>query len=263
MQNTSTLPWPSGERHHELPPSVATFIADRLEDQILEGRRAPGSPLLQLQLVEEFGVSRMPVRDALALLEQRHLAVRVPRKGMIVRPVTAQSVRAIFAARRLLETEIIRLAVASLADDDLATLETIVARQRAAAVVGDLAALRAADRTFHATIWHAAGNEVLEELAATVWRRALQARSVGHRLPGWGAKSVLRHERIVQALRQRDVREAVAAVVGAVEAAETEILAQLDAVEAAETGARPRLATGEAASAGEPDVGAEGEATAP
>ncbi len=198
---------------------MATFIADRLEDQILEGRRAPGSPLLQLQLVEEFGVSRMPVRDALALLEQRHLAVRVPRKGMIVRPVTAQSVRAIFAARRLLEAEIIRLAVASLADDDLATLETIVARQRAATVAGDLAALRAADRIFHATIWHAAGNEVLEELAATVWRRALQARSVGHRLPGWGAKSVLRHERIVQALRQRDVREAVAAVVGAVEAA--------------------------------------------
>src|SRR5690349_14068604 len=104
---------------YELPPNVATFVADRLEEQILDGKRAPGSPLLQLDLVAEFGVSRVPVRDALALLEQRHLAVRVPRKGVIVRPVTRQSVRDVFASRRLIEAEIARLAVGRVEEADL------------------------------------------------------------------------------------------------------------------------------------------------
>ncbi|HEX2035651.1 MAG TPA: GntR family transcriptional regulator [Chloroflexota bacterium] len=225
---------PVTETHHpppseyDLPPNVATFVADRLEEEILDGRRAPGSPLLQLDLVAEFGVSRVPVRDALALLEQRHLAVRLPRKGVIVRPVTPRSVRAVFAARRLLEAEITRLAVHAITDGDLATLEAIVERQRAA---GDLRAVRAADRDFHATIWRACGNEVLEELVETVWRRALQARSVGHRTPGWSEKSLARHERIVQALRRRDAQAAVAAAVDAVDGAEAEILAQLGAPE--------------------------------
>jgi DNA-binding GntR family transcriptional regulator len=158
----------------------------------------------------------MPVRDALALLEQRHLAVRVPRKGVIVRPVTPRSVRAIFAARRLLETEITRLAVDVVGDEDLAAPDAIVERQRAAGAAGDLKAVRAADRDFHATIWRAGGNEVLEELGETVWRRALQARSVGHRTSGWSARSVARHERIVAALRRRDSQRAAAAAVDAV-----------------------------------------------
>ena len=212
---------------YDLPPNVATFVADRLEDQILDGRRAPGSPLLQLDLVEEFGVSRMPVRDALALLEQRHLAVRVPRKGVIVRPVSPRSVRALFAARRLLEREITRLAVEGITEDDVAALATIVDRQRAAGAAGDLKAVRAADRDFHATIWHACGNEVLEELVETVWRRALQARSVGHKTPGWSEKSLARHERIVHALWRRDAEAAIAAVRDAVDSAEAEILVQL------------------------------------
>ena len=72
-------------------------------------------------------------------------------------------------------------------------------------------------------IWRACGNEVLEELVRTVWLRALQARSVGHRLPGWGGKSIERHGRIVAALRRADADGAAEAARGAVDGAEAEI----------------------------------------
>jgi DNA-binding GntR family transcriptional regulator len=220
-----------------LPPSVAVFVADELEAQILDGQRLPGAPLQQLDLAAEFGVSRVPVRDALALLERRQLAVRLPRKGVIVRPVTPEGVRQVFAARRLLEAEIVRLAAGRIGAAALARLDGVVAAQRSAARAGDLAALRATDREFHAVIWRAGENEVLEELARTVWLRGLAARAVGHRLPGWGEKSIDRHLRIVHALRTGDAGVAAMAVLDAVASAEAEILVQLEgAAGAAEVG---------------------------
>lgn len=223
----------------QLPPNVATSVADALEERILDGQLAPGAALLQLDLAAAFGVSRVPVRDALAILEQRRLAVRVPRKGVIVQPITAQGVRDLFAARRLLEVEITRLAVPRLTTADVAALEATVARQRTAAATRDLATMRAADREFHATIWRACGNAVLEELVVDIWRRALQARSYGHRLPDWGERSIARHGRILAAIRRADVEGATAAAVGAVEAAEAEILTQLDGAARSEEAAAP------------------------
>jgi DNA-binding GntR family transcriptional regulator len=173
------------------------------------------------------------VRDALAVLEQRHLAVRVPRKGVIVRPVTADGVRSVFAARRLLEVEITRLAAERISTAELGLLGAIIARQRAAAPDGDLAVLRAIDREFHSVVWRACGNEVLEELARTVWLRALAARAVGHRAPGWGEKSIERHARILDALERRDAAGAARAARGAVDGAAGEIIAQLEGTETA------------------------------
>src|SRR5688572_710784 len=216
----------------QLPQSVALFVADQVEAQILGGQRAPGAPLHQLDLAAEFGVSRVPVRDALAVLEQRHLAERLPRKGVIVRPVTVEGVRAVFAARRLLEAEITRLATERIGAAGLTDLAAIVAKQRGASRARDLTALGATDREFHSVIWQACGNEVLEELVRTVWLRALAARAVGHRVPGWGEKSIERHERIVDGLKRRDAMAAVAAAIAAVDAAEAEILTQLEGVPA-------------------------------
>jgi DNA-binding GntR family transcriptional regulator len=221
-----------------LPPNVATFVADAIEQSILDGRIAPGTPLLQLDLAASFGVSRVPVRDALAILEQRHLAVRVPRRGVIVRPITPETVRDVFGVRRLLEAEVTRLAVMHITPAELTSLDSIVVQQRAAAasasVVGADAALRelrTLDREFHAVIWHACANAVLEELVGTVWLRALQARAVGHRVPGWGAKSIDRHARIVEALKRQDAAAAIDAALVAVDEAQAEILSQLQKAE--------------------------------
>ena len=80
------------------------MIADRLEDMIHAGMLKPGEHLVQTELAERFGVSRVAVRDALQELIQRGLATRVPRKGTIVRPVSCKIVRDVFAVRRVVES---------------------------------------------------------------------------------------------------------------------------------------------------------------
>jgi DNA-binding GntR family transcriptional regulator len=73
--------------------SLSTAIADRLAEMIHAGALKPGEHLVQTGLAERFGVSRVAVRDALAQLRQRGLAVNVPRKGTIVRPLSCKTVR--------------------------------------------------------------------------------------------------------------------------------------------------------------------------
>jgi DNA-binding GntR family transcriptional regulator len=210
-----------------LPPTVAAFVADALEEDILAGRIAPGAPLHQLDLAAAFGVSRVPVREALHMLLERQLAVRVPRKGVIARPITVQGVRDVFAARRILDAEATRLATARMGPAEIASLEAIIERQRMAARAHDLAVSLATDRTFHATIWGACGNDVLAGLLAALWRMARQAHSVGWRAPDWPDRSIARHERIVAGLRAGDADEAVRRTLAAIDASERDILTRL------------------------------------
>jgi len=63
--------------------NVAQFIAQKIEEMILVGTLAPGQHLVQTDIAAQFGVSRLPVRDALKILEKRELAVTQPRRGVI------------------------------------------------------------------------------------------------------------------------------------------------------------------------------------
>jgi DNA-binding GntR family transcriptional regulator len=224
--------WPDTAR---LPVNVATSLADRLEEAIVTGGLAPGTPLLQLELAAEFGVSRVPVRDALAILERRHLAVRVPRRGVVVRPVTRRSVQEVYSVTRLMEGELTRLAAVRITDAQLDELRRIVGVQRAASAAQDIEAARDADRAFHGAIWRAADHEMLAELMDNVWRRAMQARAVAHRTAGWIERSIVRHELVLGALAAHDPERAVHHAAGAFIAAEDEILAHLDAAAPTQT----------------------------
>jgi DNA-binding GntR family transcriptional regulator len=151
----------------------------------------------------------------------------MPRKGVIARPITLQSVRDVFAARRVLDSEATRLAAARIGPAEIAALERIIERQREAARTRDLTTALAADRSFHAAIWDACGNDVLVGLLAAVWRMARQAHSFGWRAPSWPDRSIARHEQIVAGLRTGNAEEAVRSTLAAIDASERDILARL------------------------------------
>jgi DNA-binding GntR family transcriptional regulator len=133
----------------------------------------------------------------------------------------------VFAARRLLEAEMVRLAVPRLAPHHLDALKEAIAMERHAAASGDLDAERHADQEFHRILWRACGNDVLHDLMGSVWRRVLQARSYRHRAPRWSDHAIAGHERILAAAWRRDAAAAVTATVAAIDAAEAEILTYL------------------------------------
>src|SRR3984893_8789589 len=91
-------------------------LVDALREAILTGRYAPGSRLVQDDLAETFGMSRIPLREALRRLEGEGLVVISPNRGAIVRPLAPKDVVDLYDLRLALESLALRRAAERYAD---------------------------------------------------------------------------------------------------------------------------------------------------
>ena len=92
-------------------PSLVRMAAETLREMVLGGELRPGDRLVEERLTEELGISRPPLREALRLLEQEGLLLSMPRRGVIVTPLSAQDVYEIFTLRTAYERMAIELGV--------------------------------------------------------------------------------------------------------------------------------------------------------
>lgn len=88
------------------PKSMAEQIAQHLAHQIISGQRVAKSRIQELKVVDELNVSRGSVREALLLMERRHLVDILPRKGAMVAELTANSVENLFDVFGILVTRL-------------------------------------------------------------------------------------------------------------------------------------------------------------
>lgn len=103
-------------------------IASELRERIFRGELAGGLPLRQEQIAEEFGVSRIPVREALSRLEAEGLVVRSHNRGCTVATLSFADLLESVEIRKALECAALRLAVPKLTARDAARAEEILAR---------------------------------------------------------------------------------------------------------------------------------------
>lgn len=100
---------------------MATKASDRayaaLRDDIMEWRLAPGTVLQEVEQSERLGVSRTPVREALARLGADGLVAAQRGRGLVVTTVSVESIRQLFDLRRVLEQEAARLAARNRDED--------------------------------------------------------------------------------------------------------------------------------------------------
>ena len=182
------------------PSATPDVIADTLRDEILRGAIAPGAPLRQEELAGRFGVSRLPVRDALLRLEAQGLVDVYPNRGAFVVSLTADEVREIYDLRILLEGDLLERAVPLMTDDDRRRLDA--ARSDAARdalgpgwVDGDW--------RFHRALYEPANRPrqlaMIEQLRGTVARYWSAYRALPERTTEWLAD----HDAIVAACRAR------------------------------------------------------------
>ena len=176
------------------------LIADTLRDEILHGAFAPGQPLRQEELAERFGVSRLPVRDALLRLEAQGLVNVLPNRGAFVVSLTPDEVREIYEMRILLEGDILERAVPRMTADDWRRIDAAHAESVRSAngpewVEGDWA--------FHRALYEPAGRPrqlaTIEQLRGTVARYW----TVRDTLPSRSAEWLADHDAIVEACRAR------------------------------------------------------------
>ena len=176
------------------------LIAETIREEILLGALAPGQPLRQEELAERFGVSRLPVRDALFRLEAQGLVHVYPNRGAFVISLSADEVREVYEMRVLLEGDIVERAVPRMIAEhwrriDAAHAESVRSASGAEWVEGDWA--------FHRALYEPA--ERPRQLAAIEQLRATVARywTVRDALPSRSAEWLADHDAILAACRAR------------------------------------------------------------
>jgi len=210
--------------------NTAGVIAQSLKEMIYEADLKPGQPLIQERIAEMFHVSRVPVRDALQLLVSMGIAVNVPRRGVIVRPLSRALLADLFEVRKILEGAAIRLVYPACTADLRRRLQDLIREQAACLRTGDVRRQGRLDDAFHRELYGDIGNQRLLEFILSNWELIRQARCASVVAPNhgkvWIATSMERHRRIVAALAKSKAA-AVAAVTDSIESSKREIIRSL------------------------------------
>lgn len=181
-------------------PSAAERAYQHLKQAILEQVYPGGLLISEGEIAEAAGVSRTPVREALLRLEADGLVALYPKRGALIRPVSAREIADVIEARRLVELHAAERVWPRRAEIR-ADLARWLTEMRQAYAAGDVTALMAADRAFHATVVEAAGNEILAELYHRLRDRQLRMGEAGFRLsPGWAEVVLAEHAAQLAAL---------------------------------------------------------------
>ncbi|WGD38091.1 GntR family transcriptional regulator [Lysinibacter sp. HNR] len=146
-------------------------VAEWLRNDILDGLRLPGSKLVERDLADEFGVSRVPVRDALKILETEGLVTLRPRTWAVVREFTPQDVADLDEVRSALEVLVFRLAAQRCDDNGRERLRSILETEKAGARASNTVMSRRAAADFHEAATEIAGNELLSKIAESIRSR--------------------------------------------------------------------------------------------
>jgi DNA-binding GntR family transcriptional regulator len=156
-----------------------------LERKIIRMELAPGLKLAEEDLCRDYGVSRSPLREALRLLEASGLAVRAPRQGVRVAPMSLENLDHLFACRLPLEA----LAAESIIDNPcreeaIQLVEQALAAMRASFATGDREGCFDANVNLTNALHEGADNAVLRPLLALVDKPALRYRYLAYATRG-------------------------------------------------------------------------------
>ena len=183
----------------------------RLRDAILDGTLEPGEHLKDAELSEWLGLSRTPLREALARLEEYGLVETAPNRYTRVAPLTRRDARDAFPVVAALHALAAALGVPRISDDELAAMRAANEDFAKALGKGDVDRAMETDDRFHAVLVQASANREiarsLERLMPKV-KRLEQARFGSLA----GRRSVEQHERIITLCAARKTAEAAEAV---------------------------------------------------
>jgi len=220
MQNS---PWPTYQ------PKKSTLVAEWVLEQIRsqvypEGTKLPS----EREIAQTLSMSRPPVREALSALQIAGIVEIRPGDGTYVKSATpanemvsntisvleeSESPFEVMQARRVLEEGIIRVAAIQATDEDVVRLEQALERMEDAVEHSDLSRYFQSNREFHLAVAAATHNSVLQKLLKSLllseekklWQESIQ-RYLSD--PDHIKKYTARHERILQAIKKKDVDKA-------------------------------------------------------
>lgn len=154
---------------------LAVRVHEQIASEIVDGTLKPGTSLVQEQVAAQYGVSRTPVRDALAQVAMEGLATLVPGSGYVVNDLTSQDIHDVFEVRHALEQLAIQQALGCHTPTQLVQLR---------ALIDEFETLDAADaeeqfrlgKAFHLKLIEPCPNQYLCETLNSIWEHPIQRR---------------------------------------------------------------------------------------
>ena len=183
---------------------ISDVLREKIEEQIATGALLPGSALDEATLVQQHGVSRTPVREALIQLAAEGLIEMRPRHGAVVTSIGPTRLMEMFEVMAELEALCARLAARRMQDSERSAL---LAAHQACAQAGaaqDSDGYFYCNERFHAAIYAGSHNLFLSEQALQLQRRLRPYRRLQLRVRNRMGTSLAEHEAVVQAILAGD-----------------------------------------------------------
>lgn len=188
--------------------NISDDVADALRNMIVDGSLPAGERINEVHLSQQLGVSRTPLREALARLEHEGALEAFPRIGYFVRPLTVEEFEQIYAIRPILEPVALRLAGLP-SPEQVKRLDELNRRIEKARDADEVIGL---DDEWHLELVSACPNKVLVDLIKQFARRTRRYEIALMRERRNVLASLTEHKTIMAALRKRNLDGACAAL---------------------------------------------------
>ncbi len=188
--------------------NTATQVRDGIENDILTGALSPGDRLDEMSLANRFGVSRTPIREALAQLDSVGLIELRLNRGAIVAQAGPEQLVEMFEVMAELEGMAARLAARRVSAIDRKTIGAALEDCRRAAERGESDAYYYENERFHQAIYTASRNGFLIDQCLTLQRRLRPYRRLQLRAQNRVKTSLREHDDIVDAIFAGDSQQA-------------------------------------------------------
>jgi len=192
----------------ERPKTAQEAVLREIRVRLLDGRINPGDAIRPDVFGAELGVSAVPVREALRILEGEGQVSYRPHRGYLVTKLDIEDLKEIHRVRELLEEEAVRCAMPKLTKaHDKRMREALVDIEEAK---GEVVKVKAANRDFHFTLMEASEMPHLLRVISWLWDASEPYCSLFFVLPENQAMVDDEHEKILEAVEARDVETTIA-----------------------------------------------------
>lgn len=211
------------------------LIVEALRKAILRGEYKAGQNLRQEELADRFGVSRIPVREAMRQLEAEGLITIYPNRGAIVTELSALEAQELYEIRLALETTALRLAIPKITPEELRRAEEILTRTDRETETNNLGEL---NWEFHAALYLPAGRPRLFGMIHNLHLSVDRYMRFEYTALDYLGKSQIEHRSLLAACGEKETEKAVALLTEHIEAAGKLLVAYLEQQNLASEGAK-------------------------
>ncbi len=184
------------------------IVYEELKRRILTGLIRPGMRMMEVDLADEMGVSRTPVREAIRKLEKENLVTIRPGKGAYASLMSVKRMMDILEVRSNLEALAACLAAERMQREEINALKQVVEQFEEALSKGDMQAMIETDSRFHRMIVDASGNSHLISLVEQLQELVLRFRYIYYKDFKRAEEMVPEHRCILKAISDKDSERA-------------------------------------------------------